>query len=327
MHNDVLEGVARRFALGEIHVYRSLHGTRNRNYVFDTSSGGWFIRRRFSGYSDPERIAFDNAAHRFLHARGVPVVPPRMTADGQSYWIDGDRVWQVFPFVSGTPMPEGDIAAVKAVAAAVGRFHTEGEMFPGRYEKLGPRGETDPKEILDLADRIGAESPACARPLERYREWVDVAGRALSDTDYAALPHTLVHGDLQPANVVMAQVRVTALVDLDWCAWRPRVYDLAFAILFCCATHETPIRGEDIWSLTQPPRVEAHLVDAFLESYARGAVPLSMREVEALRVQIVLSWCHSRVAGALKVAESARAAFLDREPAESSVLIPDCLRG
>ena len=75
-----------------------------------------------------------------------------------------------------------------------------------------------------------------------------------------------------------------------------------------------PIRGEDIRSLTQPFHTAPLLSRAFLEAYQRHASPLDEREGNALRAQVVLTWCHCRVAGALKVPREERAAFLSRPP-------------
>lgn len=321
------EALAAAYGLGLSIRVTPLDGTRNRNFAAETPSGMRFIRRRFAGYAQPERVAFDDAAAFFLHERGVAVVSPLRTIAGETCWSNAGEVWQVFPFVCGAAMLEGEPAHCETLGNAVARFHREGERFPGRFGKIGPRGETCPREIVRAANQAQADAPSCACALERYLEWTQAAARALPDAAYAAIPHTLIHGDLQPANVLFHEGRVAALVDLDWCAWQPRIYDLAFALLFCCAVRAAPIRGGDIWSLTQPPRVDAVLARAFLDGYESCAWPISALEREALPAQIMLSWCHSRVAGALKVPPSDRAAFLARPPEQSRALVPDWLRG
>jgi len=113
--------------------------------------------------------------------------------------------------------------------------------------------------------------------------------------------------------------------DSAWCAWRPRVYDLAFAILLCCATHESPLQGEDIWSLSQPARIEPKLINTFLDACSRAGWPLNDPERKALRPQIILSWCSVRLAGISKVEPPRWMEFLARPPHDLTELIPATL--
>jgi Ser/Thr protein kinase RdoA (MazF antagonist) len=181
-------------------------------------------------------------------------------------------------------------------------------------EKLGPRGETDPKVLLSQADAILQTSPEAGPQVSRHRDWASQAANKLPDPLFTRLPHTLIHGDIQPANLLVRDGRIAAFLDLDWCGWQARIYDLAYAFLFCCSTHTTPIEGGDIWSLTQPPIPQPNLFKDFLEVYEEAAAPLSREERAALPAQITLTWCHCRLAGALKVAPMDRATFLARPP-------------
>ena len=325
LDNDIIAGLCRHYGLGAVRACRQLGGTRNRNYVLDTSSGRWFVRQRYPGYCAPARIAFDDLALTYLAEHGAAVVPPRDTLSRGKHWRDGERVWQVFPFVTGRHLREGRPDDLGVLGIDLGRLHRAGEGFSLRYEKLGLRGETDPAVLLSQAEQIQAEDPQAAAALEPYGDWVARARRELPDDAYAALPHTLVHGDVQPANVLVHRQRIAAFVDLDWCAWQPRVYDLAFALLFCCATHETPIDGDDIWSLTQPPHVEDEPARAFLDAYQQAAGPLTGEERQALAAQVALTWCHCRLAGALKAPAQDRIAFLSRGPADMASLTGESL--
>lgn len=319
------DGLLGHYGLGSVKACTPLQGTRNRNFAVRTDEGAWFIRQRYSGYCAPGWIAFDDGVLQFLGERNVPVAVPRAGRDGRTWYRADDAVWQVFPFVSGHTQVEGDAGDAAAVGEALARFHAAGSTFPERYDKLGPRGEACPHEILAMADRLEQEAPACAGPLTHYREWIREAQAALPDECYAALPHTLIHGDPQPANILCEDGRVTALVDADWCAWRPRIYDVAFALLFCCATHDTPIDGESIWSLTQAPRIGPRLVEAFMATYAERCGPLEPAERTALRAQMILSWCGSRIGGALKAPPAERPAFLARAPQTLEELVPESL--
>lgn len=325
LDNDTIAGLCRQYGLGAVRACRQLGGTRNRNYVLDTSSGRWFVRQRYPGYCVPARMAFDALTLAYLAEHGAAVVPPRDTLSHEKYWRDGERVCQVFPFVTGRHLREGRPADLRVLGIELGRFHRAGEGFSLRYEKLGPRGESDPGVLLSQAEQIQAEVPKATQALEPYRDWVTQALQELPDATYTALPHTLVHGDVQPANVLVHRERIAAFADLDWCARQARVYDLAFALLFCCATHETPIDGDDIWSLTQPPRVDDKAARVFVDAYEETVGPLTGEELKALPAQVVLTWCHCRLAGALKVPTQDRIAFLSRGPADMDSLTGEYL--
>jgi homoserine kinase type II len=304
--------VCARYELGRILSCRQAGGTRNTSFLVATATGNWFIRRRYSGYSQPERIAFDHAALDHLKARGAAVVAPLRWGEGESWFEENGEVWEVFPAVAGREFREGDVDDLRALATGLAEFHLAGRDFQGRYDKLGPRGETDPAELLRLCQVHEDDAPA----QQRYRDWIDRAAGELTAEAMASLPHTLNHGDVQPANVLIDSAGRALFVDLDWVAWRPRIYDLAFAILLCCAEHPSPIQGDDIWSLTQPARIRRDLTEDFLHRYNAFSWPLETREREALRSQIILSWCHCRVMGAMKVPPQDRQTFLERPPME-----------
>jgi homoserine kinase type II len=322
MMRDEQAAVCAQYRLGELAICTALGGTRNHNFHLKTSRGSFVVRDRYPGYRDPGRIAFDHGAMAFLHARGVAVVPPLRRAGGETFWQAGDRLWEVFPAVSGRQYRDADASDARALAAALAAFHRAGKNFEcdRTMHKLGPRGETEPAELRRLIAQLRQDAPA-ALPL--YEGWIDQASGALTDALIASLPHTLIHGDIQPANILIDAGKVSALVDLDWCDWLPRVYDLAFAILLCCAKHDSPIDGADIWSLSEPPRVERALARDFLNCYDAGGWALSAMERSALRPQVMLSWCHCRLAGAMKVEPSRRQAFLERPPHDLTALYPD----
>jgi Ser/Thr protein kinase RdoA (MazF antagonist) len=322
MESFLQSTLAPAYAFAPIVSSTVLGGTRNDNYRVETETVTWFVRRRYAGYSEPSRVAFDHNAIRYLAEHKAPVLLPQRTGNGATWLMDGDRAWEVFPFQGGTHPEEGNTAHAAAIGDALGKFHAAGSGFSERYSKLGPRGETDPLELLDIAARIDRESEDCTAILRSYRTWVVVATEALPARRFAALPHVLVHGDIQPANILMKDAAVAAFVDLDWCAWRPRIYDLAFAMLFCCSTHETAIDGSDIWSLTQPLRLHETLVRAFLNSYERRTEPIGAGERDALVGQAMLAWCHCRLAGALKVSPHKRHGFLARPPDDATMLVP-----
>jgi Ser/Thr protein kinase RdoA (MazF antagonist) len=323
MEPGLVDRICELFELGTPTAVRATGGTRTRSIELETTTGKWMVRERHAAYSAEERIRFDHQAAEFLNERGVSVPLPKRSRDGIRHWKHSGSVWEVHPFFVGQPLAEGDPEQIESLAAALALFHRVGRDFPLRYEKLGARGETDPRVLQGQAKQIEEECPDCLRAVGRHRGWLTFAVENLPDSLYAALPHTLVHGDPQPANLLFENNRLVAWLDLDWCGWQARLYDLCFAILFCCSTHEAPIEGENIWSLTQPPIIEPEQVGRFLDVYQAGSFALTPDESRALKPQMILSWCHARLAGAFKVPKGERLAFLDRPPED----LPSFLSG
>ena len=308
-----LERVCDVFNLGNFLSAHNAGGTRNRNYIVETSSGKWFARQRFAGYSSPRQMKFDHAAIAFLHQHSAPVIPPRHTQNGESWCNIDDAIWEVFAYIEGRALRDGNSEDVEALGAALARFHSAGIEFPLRHEKISPRGETAPAFLRERLIRIEKESPETATILKTYQKSIEENAALLTDHVYRDLPHRLIHGDVQPANLLLEKSTFRAFVDLDWCAWRARIYDLAFAILTCCAHHKSTFDGSDIWSLTQTPYWEDGIVEQFLNSYQNHETPLSDGEKSALHSQVILTWCHIRLGGALKVRPERRLEFLERE--------------
>lgn len=309
---DAISEICARLSIGEPTSVTAAGGTRNVSIIVETDQGKWVVRRRYEGYCDLGRIAFDHSAARFLADQGVPVLPPRVAQDGSTFSVIGGDTWEVYPFVEGRNLRDGDRQDVITLAKSLAQFHHAGSSFDGRYDKLGPRGETDPDHLLRSIERARRDSPESGAVLDVHRQTVLESAESLTAETYDSLPCTIVHGDVQPANIIMAEAGVRAFIDMDWMAWRPRIYDLCFAMLCCVASHDRPIGQGDVWDLTQSPVFDDDLRTDFLEEYQRTSGPLTSAEEAALEPQMALTWCHIRVDNCLKVPRERRLQFLQR---------------
>ena len=319
------QSLCAHFEIGQPVDIRSAGGTRNRNFILQTDVGKWFVRGRHPDYCDEKRILFDHAAAVFWNEHGAPVIAPRPARDGRTYKQEDAGVWEVYPYVSGRQLRDGDESDILALARSLAAVHESGRSFSLRYKKAAPRGETDPGRLMSRIVRMQSEGKVDEDTVEPYRDSVGWAESNLTSDMFLALPSTLVHGDLQPANILVEGKRIAALVDLDWCMWLPRIYDLTTAILCCCAEHDVPFDGGDIWSITQPPRLARSLVHGFLDEYQHRGTPLASEERNALLPQLILTWCAIRIDGAFKVPAEERTTFLRREPTDIQRCLAEAL--
>ncbi|HNQ34539.1 MAG TPA: phosphotransferase [bacterium] len=307
-----LRAVCAEFGLGAPRGAIRLAGTRNLNYRLRTERGEWLLRRRYAGYNQPARLDFDAAAARFLAGAGLPVAPPLPSRSGAAAWSRKGEQWQVYPFLPGRPLVDGDPADAAALGRALAVWHRLGRDFSPDFEKLGTWGELAPSELRRVLERLGGETPGLEDRLDDYRGLMETTARQLDSK--AGWPLTLVHGDLQPGNILVEADRVSGFLDLDWCGRRSRLYDLAFVFLFCCAGHDRPLAGGDIWTLTQPPRWRRPAFESCAAAYFSDAGSrLTAAEAAELPARVRLAWCHTRLHGALKVARGRRRYFLGRE--------------
>lgn len=308
-----MEGACAHFGMGRALSASHAGGTRNSSWIIETPSGKYVLRRRFKGYSVKGWLEYDHAVLRHLLERGVPVAPLAAAPDGSTAWRAPDGAsWEACRFVPGRHLRTGDGDDLASLGAALSAFHREGSSFRPRFDKLGPRGEADPRCLLALMERIEAEGAAEA--VLPFKSLLADAANALDDRTYSSLPETLAHGDAQPGNIIVGDGgAVKALVDLDWCCRRPRIYDLAFVVLTCCGRKESP-EAEELWKLTSTPALDERALDKFFKAYLAGAGPFSGGEAKALVRQTEIAWCHIRVANSLKVPARQRAEFISRKP-------------
>ena len=301
--------VVHAFGLREPVAHRRLGGTRNANFHVQDEGRSLFLRRRHRDYCDPEWIQFDRDAIRHLKSKGAPVLSPLEIREGGTWIPEGEECWEAYPWIDGNPYP-GTTAALDSVANRLAEFHLAGMDFYQSYRPGGfSRGETTPKRLLDIADQL---APACGDIVGFYAKQIEKASRILDEITYESLPQILVHGDVQPANMLFSGSTVLCFVDYDWLGRQPAIYDLAGALILFCGTRTKPIDGGDIWSLSMPFEFELESVRRFLAVYSSGMV-LEKESVPLLLEQTRLTWTHIRLSGALKVPEKDRRQFLARD--------------
>ena len=297
------------FGLHDAEAVTRLGGTRNANYCVRTPGRTLFLRLRHPDYCDPAWIRFDHDAVRFLRRRGAAVLAPIPLPGGETSLENAGRTWEAYPWVEGDSFPETD-EALESLAVNLARFHAAGKAFPDTFRPGGfARGETTPGRLLEIAQRLRAE---CGEVARFYAGQVETAAGRLDDDTYHSLAPTLVHGDVQPANIIYSGSEVACFVDYDWLGRQPAIYDLAAALILFCARREELIDGGDIWSLSMPFVFDEVKGRRFIEAYGVG-VPQEPGIRPLLMEQVRLTWSHIRLSGALKVPTGERTAFLERD--------------
>jgi homoserine kinase type II len=216
---EELEALVALYGLGSLLSAKGIaEGVENSNYLVDTS-GGRFILTLYEKRVDEGDLPFFLALLDHLADSGNPV--PRALKDGQGRQVQrvAGRPACLIEFLPGVSVTRPTPAQARAAGSALGRMHQALRDFPlSRPNSLGLPG------WHALAARCGDQMDQIARGLRaRVADelaWLDAHWPV-------ALPHSVVHADLFPDNVLMLGDRVTGLIDFYFSCTEVRAWDLA----------------------------------------------------------------------------------------------------
>jgi homoserine kinase type II len=216
---EELQALIARYDVGALVSAKGIaEGVENSNYLVDTT-GARFILTLYEKRVDEADLPFFLAMLDHLAASGNPV--PRALPDrgGQQIQRVAGRPACLIEFLPGVSVTRPTPAQARAAGAALGRMHVALRSF-----RLERRNDLGPAGWHALADRCGAQLDVIALGL-RARVADELAWL---DAHWPAdLPHSVVHADLFPDNVLMLGDRVTGLIDFYFSCTEVRAWDLA----------------------------------------------------------------------------------------------------
>ena len=226
----------------------------NENYLVAASSGSRYILKLAGPKEPPAVIELEHAAVEAAAVAHTGIALPRIvpTRDGSVAAVfttpKGEtRLGRLLSFVPGIAWSQ-DIPATRArrqqageligtlAGALAGMRHPAAQRTHcwdlAAAERLRPNvllvRDPDRRRLLDQAFFLYA---ACAKPF------------------LADLPHGLIHGDLNDDNLLVANDRITGLLDFGDCLYNPVVCDLAIALAYLLLDEPDPLAaGADIVS-------------------------------------------------------------------------------
>lgn len=212
-------------------------GVENSNYLLETTGpdgqaggGQRYILTLYEKRVDEADLPFFMDLLDHLGARGCCV--PRFIADR-----DGRRLQQLagrpaclIEFLTGISVTEPTPAQARAAGAALGSLHKAAQGFAGER-----RNALDKAGWHALAARCGADldqiQPGLAPRVADELAWLDAHWSG-------DLPHSVIHADLFPDNVLMLGDEVTGLIDFYFSCTDIRAYDLAVTHSAWCFSND-----------------------------------------------------------------------------------------
>ncbi len=212
-------------------------GVENSNYLLETTGpdsqaggGQRYILTLYEKRVDEADLPFFMDLLDHLGARGCRV--PRFIADR-----DGRRLQQLagrpaclIEFLTGISVTEPTPAQARAAGEALGILHNAAQGFAGER-----RNALDKAGWHALAARCGADldqiQPGLAQRVADELAWLDAHWSG-------DLPHSVIHADLFPDNVLMLGDEVTGLIDFYFSCTDIRAYDLAVTHSAWCFSND-----------------------------------------------------------------------------------------
>lgn len=222
---ETLAAIIAEFDVGPLVSAKGIaEGVSNSNWLIETGGtdgkSARFILTMYETRTDIGDLPFFLGLLDHLAGHGCPV--PRTIHDraGQAYRLHDGKALALIEFLPGVSVSEPTPAQARAVGAALAQVHIAAADFPARRANaLGPEG------WQSLAKACGSEGlasihPELARLVDRelarlHRQWPH------------DLPHSVIHADLFPDNVLMLGDEVTGLIDFYFACHDITAYDLA----------------------------------------------------------------------------------------------------
>jgi homoserine kinase type II len=200
-------------------------GVQNSNYLVETDQGR-FIFTVYETRVESSDLPFFFAMIDHLVAKGCPVPKALATQSGAHTITWNGKVMAMMEFMPGLSVTHPTPDQASAVGFALGQMHGSLADFKGsRPNSLGIDG------WHDLAERCGSDLDRIQSGLAaRIREECAFL-RASWPID---LPHSVIHADLFPDNVLMVGDTVSALIDFYFSCFEIRAWDLAVAHAAWC---------------------------------------------------------------------------------------------
>jgi homoserine kinase type II len=263
---EALAAIVHEYDVGALISAKGIaEGVSNSNWLIETGridgSCARFILTVYEQRTEVGDLPFFLGLLDHLAERGCRVPRTIHDRENRSWKLHEGKALALIEFLPGISVDAPTPEQARAVGAALAQVHLAAADFPG--ERRNGMGLADWRALAEACGAEGLSSidPDLGHLVERE---LDLLGRNWPED----LPHSVIHADLFPDNVLMLDDGVSALIDFYFACTDITAYDVA-------VTHAA-------WCFDASGRVFApHLSRALLEGY-ESLRPLSVEERAAL---------------------------------------------
>lgn len=267
-------------------------GYSNESWRVESSRGAFVVRKYGRLHVTRAAIAFEHAVMTYLAARTPEVFPPLHDRMDATMILDEGAYVAVFPYIAGETGARDRPAGIR-VAQALARLHRAAQ---GIHVSSGMRTSRFLGMLPWLRERFNrfASDPLLARqlPWDALIAAVTAAAARVAPV-VERLPTLIVHGDINPSNVVHLGDTVRGIIDFDFAHETERVYDIGVLVDEFARKHDD---GALIYARVAP-LIAAYAQGAPLSDAERQVVPDAMIRRAATLVWYVVTRHGERVPG------------------------------
>lgn len=215
-----------------------ISGSPNRSvkrFVFHSGQGD-FIAEAFELRKKSRQIRQNEILEFLARNRMQGVFSWLRTVDGAHGVAGGGWFWQVRPWCAADPLPRKTLGDEAAFARIWSRVLLELKEFsPAENSDLQMPNENFAfSAYLPVLDRFAREKSADFYPrISQMLKRISPLCRQLD-----SLPRMFAHGDFHPGNILVRNGNTAAVIDWEFCGWKPAGYDLA--LLLGCLGMDDP---------------------------------------------------------------------------------------
>jgi Ser/Thr protein kinase RdoA (MazF antagonist) len=223
---------------------------------------------------------FRHAFMTQLTAAGLPVPAALPAADGHTWALVDDAVYELQTYLDGHPYLSSGAASgarLETAAATLGQLHQASADFvwqPHTWPEERAAASIAHSYVTLIAGAAENDglSPAIRHGLSRIAEGCSArVERASASFPFAEAPQLHIHGDYQPHHLAFGEPDVSAVYDFDAARYDLRLIELAYSLFYF-----TGLRWDERDGLT-PPLVDDGLdilaAHRYLRAYGSEAPP------------------------------------------------------
>jgi homoserine kinase type II len=319
---QIKEVVEQNYDLGEVlEVYEIFGGYVNRSFGVicrkDGKNEDYFVRKykaKFNSEANPDDILYEHNLINFCLENGLKEAARVYQSKNGSTMVslidqdengkDLKRYFAVYDYLAGEDKwtwvnNENSPTEFKNIGALQARFHLFGRDFkPGNLAKAEPKIQfllpSFVKLFSSLAARNVPDSIFHATFNSKLPAIIEtIKKNQIPDEAFAKMPEAPIHSDLHAGNVKWVGEQCTGIFDFDWSKIEVRLFDIAFALIYCCSS----------WRPETDGILRLDDCRYFLEGYnnqlkqLKGLEPLNETEKKyfpqmmAAGCQYLINWC------------------------------------
>ena len=180
-----------------------------------------------------EEIAPDTKAHKqsiittlhFLHRQGLKKINPCMeTRGGETIIHSSGRLWQLSRFIEGIPMRRPSYVRSAVRGHALAKFLLELDRCARRIDTVRDTTVFSLRLFIeDLMDKLRHHRPEIHTRVLPTLNFIRAGALDIHDR----FPVRFCHGDYHPLNVIWSRRDIRAVIDWEFCGFKPEWYDVA----------------------------------------------------------------------------------------------------